>query len=131
MNDTKAERLAERILELAVEMRDTEPAVTAEIAARIVADAGAVEALMLAAALIDVEQPVNRWWQAGLAGLRPEVPSRDECGSHRAYNAHRRAGVPIAEIDDVCKAAEREYQREAHRRQRDRAAAAVRAAAAA
>jgi hypothetical protein len=119
VKDTQAERLAYLILDLACALRDDGPEDTAQLATHILTTATPTQALAVAAALIDIDRPVNRWWQQGLAGLRKPRPG---CGTHAAFNRHIKAGMMRSEVDDECLAAERIYQRDRARRRRQAAA---------
>lgn len=67
MNDHQANVTIHAALELAVKLRDeTGPAIT-DAAQRVLDSAGgnAVAAVCVVAALVRVDQPVDRWWQDG------------------------------------------------------------------
>jgi hypothetical protein len=64
ISDQHAGDLLQRVMELAIAVRDLDGDDVARIAHDIVADAGdPVIALTVAAALIRIDRPVDTWWQ--------------------------------------------------------------------
>lgn len=111
MNDDHATAAIEAALDLACTIRDEGPDAVRRATARLVAtcqgDTGA--ALAVLAALIDVNRPVDAWWQRGLDGLGFKEPTRglEPCGTHAAFNRHKDHGeMPC----DACVVAEGAYQ---------------------
>ena len=131
IDDERVSAVIDAVLELAVRLRD-EAGPRVEAAARqVLALAGdPVAAVCVAAALVDVDRPVDRWW-AGLepvdvsvqdcgsrrphpwTGLRPDSVGLAPCGTRAAAVRHRRRGEPV---DPACAAAERAYRSAAYRR---------------
>lgn len=139
MDDTQAEAVVAAMAALAVSVRD-DGLPEIELAAReVLAVAGGdpVAALVVAAALIRIDEPVDRWWQRGLDGLAlaPAAPDDEparkraaiaECGTRSGFRAHKRRDEdpcgPCAEV-------ERAYNTERTRAARARRRAAEAAAA--
>lgn len=135
MHDPQASAVIGAIMNLAVTMRDEGPDAVHQAATEVLAAAGkdAVAAITAAAALIRVDQPIDRWWQRPLPVLNEAplrvAPSPAEpgvslakqprkrlapCGTHAAYVRHKARREPL---DEACIAAERDYQRERYQRQ--------------
>lgn len=123
ITDEQAGDVIEAVLNLAATMRDeVGPGVTDAAHAVLAATAGdPIAALTVAAALIHVDQPVDRWWQStdpppriDLETLMAPVEGRPlaPCGTHSAFNRHRANQEPI---DTACRLAERVYQRDRKR----------------
>ena len=87
MNDEQAGHVAEAVLGLAAVVRDEGPTAVQLHCAKIMRAAGgnAHAALTVAAALIDVDKPINRWWQHPL-------PPRAHV-DHAEYDRLRSNGV--------------------------------------
>lgn len=68
MTDDDATEVVKQVLDLAMKLRDEGPLTIAHAARGVIAAAGGdpVAALTVAAALIRVDAPVDRWWQEGL-----------------------------------------------------------------
>lgn len=70
--DRTATELIDSVLELAIAVRDLGPDDTRLAAAAVLDAAGGdpIAAVCIAAALVPVDQPVDRWWQRRGAGFR-------------------------------------------------------------
>lgn len=120
ITDEQAGDVIEAVLNLAATMRDeVGPGVTDAAHAVLAATAGdPIAALTVAAALIHVDQPIDRWWQSTDPPPRIDLETLIEgrplaaCGTHSAFNRHRANREPV---DTACLLAERVYQRDRKR----------------
>ena len=136
MIDGQVSVVIEAVLELAVRLRDEVGPGVEEAARQVLAAAGGdpLAAVCVAAALVDVDRPVDRWW-AGLepvpdaadsavqdhgsrrphpwTGVRPESVGLAPCGTRAAAVRHKRRGE---QVDPACAAAAHAYRAAAYRR---------------
>lgn len=107
MKDAQAERVLLAVLELATVVRDEGPDAIGAAAEAVLKAAGgdAIAALIVAAANVAVDQPVNAWWAQTQHPY--EVP---RCGTERGYRAHLRRG------ERACVSCRTEHNTETRRR---------------
>jgi hypothetical protein len=113
-DDLAREKILPAILDLAITLRDDVGAGVNQAVRIVRREAGGdlAAALIVAAALIPVDRPIDRWWlhptldhaKAALAARTQAGP----CGTRSAFRRHQQRGEAV---DDACRLAEREYQR--------------------
>lgn len=110
MNDAQAERVLLAVQELAITVRDEGPEAVDAAARAVLKAAGddPIAALIVAAATVPIDEPVDPWWQDGLPTIGPR--QLRPCGTMAAYARHRANGEqPCA----PCRAAHAAEKREA------------------
>jgi hypothetical protein len=117
MNDQQAGVTLEAMLELAVAVRDDGPGQVEKAARRVLDAAGGdpLAAVTVAAALINVDRPVDTWWQQGLDGLGQA--NDDRCGTLAGYRAHQRRGEPPCQSCRHGRALDEAHRRRVKRRE--------------
>ncbi len=115
MNDRQAEQVLLAVQELAIVVRD-EGTDAIAAAARLVLDAAggdAVAALVVAAASVPVDLPVDAWWVQHSQHPYEAPP----CGTDRGYRAHLRRG------ERACRDCRRAHNNGTRQRRQSRTAA--------
>lgn len=131
MNDAQAERVLLAAQALALSVRDDGLDGIHAAAQEVLNQAGGdpVAALVVTAALIDIDKPTSAWWQEGLAGVRGSVdlphltivsPIKRRArtaqhGTRGGFMAHRRNNEGAC---DPCRQAESAYQSAYHQRRK-------------
>jgi hypothetical protein len=123
MDDRQAGRCLTAAMNLAVTIRDEGPDAVQTAARELLAAANQdpIAALAITAALINVDQEIEVWWTPDDKGT-PRQPLAP-CGTRSAAIRHRQRGELM---DDACRLADAEYQRQFQAQKRRRETAAPR-----